>query len=129
MRIYQGVDLIEIPKFAGILERHRDFEAEIFSPAEREYCASKKEPRAHLAGRFAAKEAFMKAIGTGFSGVGIDNLFQEIEVTNHVSGRPVLSVTGWAERMCRKKKIDHLAVSISHSANYAVATVILTAHQ
>jgi holo-[acyl-carrier protein] synthase len=129
MRIYQGVDLVEIPKLAGILERHRDFAAEIFSTGEREYCDSKKDRYAHFAGRFAAKEALMKALGTGFSGVGIDRLFQEIEVTNHVSGRPVLSVTGWAEKICRKKRIDQFTVSISHSADYAVATVILTAHR
>jgi holo-[acyl-carrier protein] synthase len=70
MRIYQGVDLVEIPKFAGVLERHTNFATEIFSPGEREYCASKKEPHAHFAGRFAAKEAFIKALGTKFNGTG-----------------------------------------------------------
>lgn len=129
MKIYQGIDLIEIPKFADVLQRHTDFTADIFTPKEREYCASKRDPHVHFAGRFAAKEACIKALGTGFSGIGIDSLFQEIEVTHHVSGRPGLSVSGWAERVCRKKKIDRLTVSISHSANYAVATVILTAHQ
>jgi holo-[acyl-carrier protein] synthase len=122
-RIYQGVDLVDIPKFQEVFNRNRDFITDIFTKGERDYCLSKKEPHVHFAGRFAAKEACMKALGMGLS--GIDNLFQEIEVSSNASGRPLLSLNGWAEKMTRKRRIDQLTVSISHSGNYAVATVVL----
>lgn len=123
MQVYQGVDLVEIPKFADLFLRNRDLVSEIFTEGERKYCLSMKEPYRHFAGRFAAKEACMKALGMGLS--GIDNTLQEIEVSSTPSGKPVLSISGWAEKMGRKKKICQLTVSISHSAQYAVATVIL----
>ena len=123
IHVYQGVDLVEIPKFADLFLRNRELVSEIFTEGERKYCLSMKEPYKHFAGRFAAKEACMKALGMGLSGV--DNTLQEIEVSSTPSGKPELSISGWAEKMGRKKKIRQLTVSISHSAQYAVATVIL----
>jgi holo-[acyl-carrier protein] synthase len=122
-RVYQGVDLVDIPQFESLFLRNRGFVSEIFTEGEREYCFSMKEPYRHLAGRFAAKEACMKALGMGLS--GIDNILKEIEVTSAPSGKPGLSISGWAEKMGRKKKIRQLTVSISHTAEYAVATVVL----
>ncbi len=125
MRIYQGVDIVEVPKFKKVFLKNKDFTSDIFTEKEREYCMSKKDPYIHFAGRFAAKEACMKALGIGLSGSGIDHVFQEIEVTPHVSGKPELSINGWAGKIGEKRKINQCTVSISHSANYAVATVIL----
>lgn len=125
MKIYQGVDLVGIAKFKDIFQRNKDFISDIFTEEEREYCLSKKEPYIHFAGRFAAKEACIKALGIGLSGAGIDHTFQEIEVTSHSSGKPLLSVNGWAAKVAAKKGISQLTVSISHSSDYAVATVIL----
>ena len=101
--------------------------SEIFTPAEREYCFSRPEPFIQLAGRFAAKEACLKALGTGLSGSGIDGSLQEIEVTSGKSGRPELSLKGWTGKMGRRKKVFQYTVSISHSGDYAVASVILAA--
>ncbi len=126
MRIYQGVDIVEISKFRKVALNNGSFAADIFTERERDYCESKKDPYVHLAGRFAAKEASLKALGLGMSGTGIDNTFREIEITPGSSGKPVLSFTGWTEKISRKKGINQLTVSISHSENYAVATVILT---
>ena len=123
MQLYQGVDLVEIPKIADLFLRNRDLVSELFTEDERKYCLSMKDPYTHFAGRFAAKEACMKALGMGLS--GLDNILQEIEVHSTPSGKPELSMSGWAEKMGRKKKIHQLTVSISHSAQYAVATVIL----
>ncbi len=125
MQIYQGVDIIEMGKFRNLFLNNNLLE-EIFSEGEREYCLSKRDPWQHFAGRFAAKEAAMKALGMGMSGTGIDSTFREIEVLAGPSGKPSLSFSGWTEKMSKKKLITQLTVSISHSENYAVATVILT---
>ncbi len=125
MRIFQGVDIVEISKFKRVFLRNRDLVTDIFSEKERDYCLSKKDPYIHLAGRFAAKEASLKAMGIGMSGRGIDAIFREIEIVPESSGRPRLTFSGWAEKISRKKRINQLTVSISHSDNYAVATVIL----
>ncbi len=125
IRLYQGVDIVEISKFKDILLRNNAFIQDIFTEQERVYCESRKKPYMHFAGRFAAKESCLKALGTGFSGSGIDHIFQEIEVIPDASGKPQLSVSGWAEKISKKRRIHQLSVSISHSADYAVATVIL----
>ena len=65
-----------------------EFASEIFTDREREYCFSRPDPYIHLAGRFAAKEACLKALGTGLSGSGIDGALREIEVVPEKSGRP-----------------------------------------
>lgn len=124
-KIYQGVDIVEVPKFKKIFLKNKDFASDIFTKKEREYCLSRKDPYIHFAGRFAAKEASLKALGTGLSGSGIDHIFQEIEVVPNTSGNPILYFSGWAEKISKKRKINQFTVSISHSSNYAVATVIL----
>ena len=124
-QVYQGIDLVGISKFMKILERHRDFVSEIFTEQERAYCFSKKNPSVHLAGRFAAKESTLKALGRGIAGPGIDHIFQEIEIGAEASGKPRLVVSGWAARLLEKRKIRQVSVSISHAADYAVASVIM----
>jgi holo-[acyl-carrier protein] synthase len=125
IQIHQGVDLVEISKFKEILQRHGQFVSDIFTERERAYCGSMKDPYPHLAGRFAAKESYLKALGTGMSGSGIDSIFQEIEVIPAASGKPGISVRGWAEKIAKRKKISQCSLSISHTLHYAVATVIL----
>ena len=125
MKIYQGVDIVDITKLKKVFINNKDFASDIFTDKEREYCLSKKDPFPHFAARFAAKEAGLKALGMGMSGTGIDNSFQEIEVVRSQSGKPGLSLSGWLEKISRKKNVDQLTVSISHSADYAVATVIM----
>lgn len=126
IKIFQGVDIVEISGFKKVVLRNDNFIHELFSDKERQYCDSKKDPYIHYAGRFAAKEASLKALGIGISGTGIDHAFREIEVITGPSGKPVLTFSGWTEKLSRKKKITQFTVSISHSENYAVATVILT---
>ena len=125
MEIYQGIDLVNIPRFKQSCERNKNFIIDIFTTREREYCLKRREPYLHLAGRFAAKEAGLKALGMGMSGTGIDQSLQEIEVLAGKRGKPVVSFSGWVEKISRKKKISNFTVSISHAADYAVATVIL----
>ncbi len=125
IQIRQGIDIVEISKFKGIVQRNSRFVEEIFTEQERAYCGAMKNPYLHLAGRFAAKESYLKALGAGISGPGIDAIFQEIEVIPTASGKPEISVRGWAEKMAKKRKVSQCSVSISHTAQYAVATVIL----
>jgi len=125
MKIYQGIDIVEISKFKNAALKNKNFMSDIFTEKEREYCLSRIDPHIHFAGRFAVKEASLKALGIGMSGAGVDQSFQEIETVPGPSGKPVLSFSGWVKKMSRKRKINQFTVSISHSADYAVASVIL----
>ena len=87
------------------------------------------DPYVHLAGRFAAKEACLKALGTGLSGSGIDGALREIEVAPERSGRPALSLSGWTEKIGRRRKVYQYTVSISHAGDFAIASVILAAEK
>jgi holo-[acyl-carrier protein] synthase len=129
IKIHQGVDIVEISKFRDILQRNSDLISDIFTEQERLCCQSRRDPSVHFAGRFAAKESYLKAVGTGFSGFGIDYVFQEIEVIPAASGKPGISVSGWAAKIARKKKIHQCSLSISHTSNYAIATVILVGNE
>ena len=126
IHILQGIDIVAVSKMKKIVVSRPEFVEEIFTDAEREYCFSRPAPYIHLAGRFAAKEACLKALGTGLSGSGIDGALREIEVTSERSGRPVLSVSGWTEKIGRRRKVCQYTVSISHSGDFAIASVILT---
>ena len=123
--IYQGIDLVHVGKIKAIMLRRPEFAEEVFTGREREYCLSKRDPYIHFAGRFAAKEACLKALGMGLSGAGIDSALSEIEVTPENSGRPLLNISGWTAKIGRRKKIGQSTVSISHSGDYAIASVIL----
>ena len=125
IHILQGIDIIPVSKIKRIMLARPEFAEEVFTNREREYCFSRPDPYVHLAGRFAAKEACLKALGTGLSGSGIDAALREIEVAPERSGRPVLSVSGWTEKIGRRRKVYQYTVSISHSGDFAVASVIL----
>jgi holo-[acyl-carrier protein] synthase len=125
MRLYQGVDIVDISKIKRIMERNPSFAPDIFTDRERDYCWSFREPYARFAGRFAAKEACAKALGKGFLPFGIDHAFQEIEVLLNASGKPYLELYGWTAKVCHRRKADQQTVSISHASQYSVATVIL----
>ena len=125
MQIYQGVDIVEITKFTKVFQRNSQLISDIFSHREKEYCLPMKNQYTHFAGRFAAKEAYLKALGSGLLGWGPHHIFQEIEIVPEPSGKPMLSLSGWAAKIAKKRRITQFTVSISHSSNYAVATVIM----
>lgn len=113
-----GTDIIEIARIEQSLQEfgHRFLERH-FTPREIAYCTGYSEPAARLAGRFAAKEAIAKALGTGFNGIG----FLDIEVLNAPSGAPV------AEIHLSKYKDVKVLLSISHCRLFATATAIILA--
>jgi holo-[acyl-carrier protein] synthase len=123
MRIVgHGIDLVEIPRIRRMLADHGErFLERCFTGAEREYAEPARRREEHLAARFAAKEAVLKALGTGLDD-GI--AWTEIEVTRDGRGRPGIRLTGRAERLAREKGIDDWLVSLAHTASSAAASVI-----
>ena len=118
-----GVDLIEIARVAGVLARygHR-FLGRVYTPEEIDYCRGRP---ANLAARFAAKEAAMKALGTGIRGVS----WQDIEVVRAESGAPSLRLHGRAKARAARLGVEQMALSLSHSREYAVAMVVAQVRQ
>lgn len=117
-----GTDIVEIVRIGGMVERHGDhFLNRVYTEDEVKYCNRRKELYQHFAGRWAAKEAVMKAFGTGFI-KGIN--FKDIEVQNRKSGQPVIVLAGGAKELAMSRGIDDIMITISHCRAYATATAI-----
>jgi holo-[acyl-carrier protein] synthase len=117
-----GFDATDIPRVAEVFERYGErFLRRVFTDGEIAYCTRRKNPVPHLAGRFAAKEAAMKALGTGHSrGV----LWKDIEVVR-LGGPPQLRLHGGAARHAERLRVTGTLVSITHSESLAMAQVLL----
>lgn len=113
-----GVDIVEIARMAKILRRSPSFAEKTYSAAERAYCDSHAHPEVHYATRFAAKEAVLKALGTGFS-QGIHPL--DIEVRRTAKGRPYVVLTGRAREVAREQGVREIPLSLSFTHTDAVA--------
>ncbi|HVM32922.1 MAG TPA: holo-ACP synthase [bacterium] len=123
MIVGTGVDLIEIERVKAAHERHgRRFLERLFTPGEAAYCLRKSDPYPSLAGRFAAKEAVIKAFSHGFGGRW---KWSQIEVVKEPSGKPSLKLTGVFEELRRQRGIGSLHLSIAHSKRDATAWVLL----
>lgn len=119
--IYTGVDLIEIPRIAGVLDRYpRRFLEKVYTEGEQRY--SRRRPT-QLASRFAAKEAVMKALGTGVRGVP----WRDIEVTRRPGHAPEILLHRKAKARAEKMGIHRMALSLSHSKEMAIASVVAEA--
>jgi holo-[acyl-carrier protein] synthase len=116
-----GIDITEIKRVAKSIESEA-FQRKVFTPAELKSCGEIKNSAECLAGKFAAKEAFMKALGAGIRQY---IWFTQIEVLNDGSGKPYVSVSGEAEMRLQHSDAQQVHVSISHSGGLAVAVVIL----
>jgi holo-[acyl-carrier protein] synthase len=118
-----GVDVVEIARFRKAMERSKDrFVQRIFTSGEQAFCNAHKDPVPHFAARFAAKEALFKALGTGWAR-GIT--WQDAEVLRAESGAPSMMLHGEAKKLAAIKGAHAAHLSLSHSENLAVATVIL----
>ena len=117
-----GVDLIEIERVKQAHLKHgQRFIERLYTPAEAKYCLRKKDPYPSLAGRFAAKEAVIKAFSHGFGGRW---KWVHIEVVREPSGKPGLKLTGIMEKLRVQRKISNMHLTIAHSKRDATATVI-----
>ena len=118
-----GIDLVSTARLGDLAQRHGDrFYERVFTAAERAYCEkSVKRRMEHLAGRFAAKEAVLKALGTGLTG-GI--AWTEVEVVRAPSGQPGVRLTGRAAQIAAERGVTTWWLSISHIESHAVASAI-----
>ena len=113
-----GVDIVDIARMKRILERTPSFARKVYSDEERAYCLDKATPEVHFASRFAAKEAVVKALGTGFSGgIGV----RDIEVRRTSKGRPYVVLSGRAKEVARELGVRELPISLSYPHTEAVA--------
>ncbi|MBA4370233.1 MAG: ACP synthase [Coriobacteriaceae bacterium] len=115
-----GVDIVEIDRMRAALERHPRMKERLFSEAERHYCDTRSRPEVHYALRFAAKEAVLKALGTGFAGMR----FTDVEVFRDETGRPRPVLHGRAEHAAEVLGVIELHLSLSFTHTTAVASAV-----
>ncbi len=117
-----GTDIIECLRIAQMIERHGDlFINRVFTPDEVAYCRSRKQATQHFAGRWAAKEAILKALGTGWRrGIG----WRDMEIRSEGSGRPVVAVQGAVKELVEQLGVVQILVSISHCRTHASAFAV-----
>jgi holo-[acyl-carrier protein] synthase len=118
-----GIDIVETARIRALVDDHgQHFLDRVYTVEEQKYCAlNPKRYYEHLAGRFAAKEAVLKVLGTGWRG-GI--AWTDIEVVKEISGQPRIVLTGECERIARELAISRWHVSISHIETHATASAI-----
>jgi holo-[acyl-carrier protein] synthase len=122
--VAHGVDLVDCGRLAEVIERHGErFLRRVFTAAELAYCCGRKREIEHLAGRFAAKEAVLKVLGTGWRN-GIN--WTDIEVVNAPSGRPIVHLAGRCRQLADEQGIATVLLSISHTAAHAMASAVAT---
>lgn len=114
-----GCDIIEIGRIRASIARHgQHFLDRIYTPLEQEYCLKHRDPAPHFAARFAAKEAIVKALGTGFRN-GIS--WQDIEIRKDANGKPTVHLSS---KLSALQNSPQLMISISHCREYAVAHAV-----
>ena len=122
-----GTDIVECPRIGKMIEQYGElFLRRIYTAREIRYCQAKKHAIEHFAGRWAAKEAILKAMGTGWSrGIA----WTDIEVRTGTTGQPQVMVCGIAKEVARERGIAEILISISHCRTYATAYAIAVARQ
>ncbi|MFV2067400.1 MAG: holo-ACP synthase [Pirellulales bacterium] len=117
-----GTDIVECLRIAQIIERHGElFINRVYTDHEIQYCRSRRAATQHYAGRWAAKEAVLKALGTGWRR-GIS--WRDVEIQNAASGKPSIALRGGAREVFEKSGIRDMLISISHCRSHATAYAI-----
>ena len=117
-----GTDIVECLRIAQMIERHGElFIARVYTEHEIEYCSARKAATQHYAGRWAAKEAVLKALGTGWVR-GIS--WRDVEVRNERGGQPTIALDGGAQQIAKQLGLDHVLISISHCRSHATACAV-----
>ncbi|MHC4658715.1 MAG: holo-ACP synthase [Planctomycetota bacterium] len=123
--VAHGIDLVDRPRIEEMLKRHGErFLDKVFTAKEQAYAEANKDGIEKLAGRFAAKEAVLKLMGTGWRG---KIAWTDIEVVNNAAGQPEVGLAGEVEKLAEKLGIGHISVSITHTANFAIASAVAMA--
>jgi holo-[acyl-carrier protein] synthase len=118
-----GIDMIEVERVAAKISKESGFRELVFSPQEIQYCEAKTNKFEHYAARFAAKEAFFKALGTGWAN---GTAFNEVEIINGENGKPEINLLGTTRQTIGSIKIS---VSLTHLETMAAAVVIIETFQ
>ena len=123
MRIFGiGIDVVEVARIAAAIQRHGEpFLARVFTAGERAYCESRKVPALHFAARFAAKEAVVKALGTG---IGEHAAWTDLDIARDSFGAPKLVLRGAAAAFARDHGITEIKISLTHARDYAAANAL-----
>ena len=117
-----GIDLVDVAAFRARFDGRDDLLREAFSEAELAYCRGQHRPWIHLAARFAAREAALKALGTGWAGT---MTWRDVEVTRDPAGAPSLVLGGAVALAVAKAGLTRSTVSLSHTETHAIAVVLL----
>ena len=116
-----GVDMVEIARMEKVLARRPSFATRVFTEEERAYCDRMTRPAQHYAARFAAREAVLKALGTGFSqGIG----FADVNVVRNEAGQPQAQLVGRAAEVAAERGVREVALSLSYTHEVAVANAV-----
>ena len=120
--IAHGIDLVDCPRIEQMIQRHgKRFVKRVFTAGEQAYAEKNKNEVEKLAGRFAAKEAVLKLVGTGWRG---KIAWTDIEIINNAAGQPEVTLSGEVEKIADNLGIKHISVSITHTANFAIASAV-----
>jgi len=120
--IAHGIDLVDFPRLEQMIERHGPrFVDRLFTAAEQAYAGRHRNAVEKYAGRFAAKEAVLKLLGTGWRG---KIAWTDIEVTNNAAGQPQVTLSGEVKKIAERMKIAQISLSITHTANFAIASAV-----
>ncbi len=117
-----GIDIAEVGRIEALAREHEQFLSRVYTTKEIAYCSKKRNRYQHFAVRFAAKESMLKALGVGWSG-GIK--WTDIEVENEPGGRPRINTYGEVKKLVEQHGICEILISLSHTAQYAIASVQL----
>jgi holo-[acyl-carrier protein] synthase len=122
-----GTDITECLRIARMIERHGElFINRVYTPVEISYCQARKQATQHFAGRWAAKEAVLKALGTGWVR-GIS--WRDVEIRNEPGGKPVVGIRGGAKEVVEQLGITKILVSISHCHTHATAYAVAVGNE
>ena len=121
-KILHGIDLVDCPRIEKMLERHGErFLERVFTQAEQKQADEVKNRIEKLAGRFAAKEAVLKMLGTGWRG---KIAWTDIEIVNNPLGQPQVALSGEVKKIASKLGVGEISLSISHTANFVMASAV-----
>jgi holo-[acyl-carrier protein] synthase len=124
VRLCQGIDLVERRKFARVFDGREVLFDAVFTQQEKRDCLMRKRPWEHFASHFAAKEAFLKALGLGFDPSGLPEVLREVEIVCAKKGAEIV-VHGWIARLGRRRHIYRWSLSMGRGARFVVAAVVL----
>jgi len=117
-----GIDLVDVEQFRARFEGRDEFLGSVFARDELAYCRRQRRPWVHLAVRFAAREATLKALGTGLAG---EMTFRDVAVVRDVAGVPGLALSGATARVLARAGFSRTTLSLAHARRHAIAVVML----